>query len=69
MERKPRKLDQKGRCCGQKPIRYKRPPHLFCCRCNVEFDPETGIQRPNWAWVQSGDGFAPTYPDHGYAKR
>ena len=50
------KLDSKGRCCGRKPIVYKRYPHLFCCRCNRGFDPVTQEQIVNWAWVRLADG-------------
>lgn len=48
----PRKsLDKLGRCCGRKPLVYKRyPSHKFCCRCNASFDPETGRQIANWAF-------------------
>lgn len=46
-------LDDKGRCCGRKPLVYKRPNHyLFCCRCDREFSPD-GKQRENWAWRKS----------------
>lgn len=48
-------LDDKGRCCGRKPIVYKRPPHLFCCRCDADFDPDTGKQIPNWAYYKLDD--------------
>lgn len=48
-------IDEKGRCCGRKPIVYRRPPHLFCCRCDASFDPETGKQIPNWAYYQLDD--------------
>lgn len=47
-----RSLDEKGRCCGRKPISYKRPPRLFCDRCHAAFSPETGRQVPNWAYFQ-----------------
>ena len=43
-------LDDKGRCCGIKPIVYKRDPHLFCHRCCRAFDPDTGSMIENWAW-------------------
>lgn len=44
-------LDEKGRCCGRKPLHYKRPsPHYFCCRCDRQYGPD-GQWRPNWAWV------------------
>ena len=53
------KLDEKGRCCGRKPIYYKGgswrsppgAPLMFCGRCNREYDPITGEQRENWAWA------------------
>lgn len=51
-----RKLDDKGRCCGRKPIAYKRPAHLFCTRCDRSFD-LNGEQKNNWAWVKNGEGF------------
>lgn len=51
-----RTLDSKGRCCGRKPIEYKRyrGPHLFCTRCDREYDPVTKIQRANWAYNEHG---------------
>ena len=57
------KLDEKGRCCGRKPIYYKGrswrsppgSPLKFCCGCNREFDPQTGEQRENWAWRKAGE--------------
>lgn len=50
-------LDEKGRCCGRKPLVYKRPTHyLFCFRCHRYFDPDTRRQIPNWAWRLRGDG-------------
>lgn len=51
------KLDEKGRCCGRKPIVYKRDPHLFCPRCDRAFDPITGEQIENWAWIFIGGEF------------
>lgn len=44
------KLDEKGRCCGRKPLVYKRDGHLFCCRCDRSFNFE-GQQIENWAWM------------------
>lgn len=46
-------LDEKGRCCGRKPMHYKGgswrsppgAPFLWCDRCDKLFDPETGIER------------------------
>jgi hypothetical protein len=58
-------IDDKGRCCGRKPIHYKGgswrysgPPKLFCDRCCREYDPETLEQRANWAWVQNENRLA-----------
>ena len=38
-------IDEKGRCCGRKPIIYKsgswtplRKPHLFCDRCGKDYE-------------------------------
>jgi len=46
----PKRLDDKGRCCGIKPIKYKKPVlHYFCHRCDREYN-EDGYQVPNWAW-------------------
>lgn len=47
-----RSLNGKGRCCGRKPIVYKREHHLFCPRCDASFDPDTGKQIPNWAYYK-----------------
>jgi hypothetical protein len=45
-----------GRCCGRKPVTYKRPVHrLYCTRCDSEFTPD-GVQVANWAWVDNLDG-------------
>ena len=50
------KLDDKGRCCGRKPIRYKRSGRLFCSRCDREYLIETGEQVESFAWKRvSGD--------------
>lgn len=50
------KLDEKGRCCGRKPIEYKRDRRKFCFRCDRSFDIETGEQMENWAWRQNEKG-------------
>ena len=45
------KLDTKGRCCGRKPIVYKRSQELFCSRCDRSYrllPPHEQIE--NWAW-------------------
>lgn len=57
------KLDDKGRCCGRKPIFYKGgswrspldAPMHFCDVCCREFGPD-GIHRENWAWKRGTDG-------------
>ena len=49
-------LDEKGRCCGRKPISYKRDRHLFCDRCDRRYDMDTHEQVENWAWVRNSDG-------------
>ena len=56
-------LDDHGRCCGRKPMSYKRGhppipgPFLFCPRCDRAFDVNTHEQIPNWAWTKSGSEF------------
>lgn len=63
-------LDDKGRCCGRKPLVYKRPHHhFFCTKCNAEIDPQDGMQRENWAWIRDGEAFVATSPTMAYAKR
>lgn len=47
-------LDEKGRCCGRKPIRYRRPDRFFCPRCDAKFGID-GRQQPNWAYECCGD--------------
>ena len=47
-----KQVDEKGRCCGRKPIPYRRPPTLFCPRCDACFDPRTGKQIQNWAYLK-----------------
>ena len=49
-------LDEKGRCCGRKPIKYKggawnspEVPQWFCARCCRSYDLRTGQQIENWA--------------------
>ena len=57
-------LDPLGRCCGRKPLSYKRghPPHihgafLFCFRCDRAYDTESLCQIENWAWQKAGEDF------------
>jgi hypothetical protein len=51
------RLNERGQCCGRKPIVYKRERHKFCTRCHSAFDIETGEQMPNWAWRAVEGGF------------
>jgi hypothetical protein len=57
-------LDAVGRCCGRKPMVYKRPgtaevcPFRFCPRCDRAFDME-GQQVANWAFVRVDGEFEP----------
>lgn len=61
-------LDDKGRCCGRKPLVYKRPNHHFyCTRCCASLDPNTGEQQENWAWRWDGAAFVATHPTSEYA--
>jgi hypothetical protein len=65
------KLDNKGRCCGRKPLVYKRAnryagygPHLFCTRCCRAYGLESQEQIDNWAWKCDAAGqFVSQYPD------
>ena len=63
------KLDEKGRCCGRKPLRYKRhggPDHpacRFCPRCDRAYSPETGEQIENWAYTRTADGWLVLFPE------
>lgn len=49
-----------GRCCGRKPLTYKRDAHHFCTRCSRSFDLQTKEQIPNWAWARLDSGFQST---------
>lgn len=53
----PATLPDGGRCCGRKPLEYKRQPdhHFFCTRCARDYLPN-GRQRPNWAYKLDADG-------------
>lgn len=60
------KLNDKGRCCGRKPMVYKTRhdsfasvvPYKWCPRCGRSFDPATGLQVENSEWREFEDGFA-----------
>ena len=47
---KPKKLDEKGRCCGRKPIVSKREPYLFCPRCDAQYPRDTQHQMENFKY-------------------
>lgn len=51
-------LDSKDRCCGRKPVAYKRgidgitrDPHLYCTRCRASFNIKTGTQIARFPYV------------------
>lgn len=50
-------LDEKGRCCGRKPMVYKTSrgtsrPQRFCPRCDRAYDLHENEQIDNWVWKQ-----------------
>lgn len=55
-------LDEKGRCCGLKPMVYRgrnttsTGPHRFCVRCDRAYSLEENEQIPNWAWKIGASG-------------
>ena len=52
VDEQPKSLDAKGRCCGRKPLLYKRPtPSLFCTRCDRAYSVDKGEQIANWAYA------------------
>ena len=58
-----KKLDVEGRCCGRKPLVYKRDggPHRFCVRCDAAYDLDgPGEQIVNWAYRAAPGGFVST---------
>jgi len=50
-------LDEKGRCCGRKPLQYKRAGELFCGRCHRTYSLSTRQQISNWAWGRTVGGW------------
>lgn len=55
------KLDDKGRCCGRKPMRYVGRyaiggPHRYCPRCDRAYDIDENEQISNWAWKPNAKG-------------
>lgn len=55
-------LDEKGRCCGRKPMVYRgrqstaEGPQRYCPRCDRSYDLAHNHQIPNWAWKLGPDG-------------
>lgn len=57
-----KRLDEKGRCCGRKPIYYRGgawnsppgSPMLWCCRCDTVYNPQTGVERPDKRRTDNG---------------
>lgn len=49
-------LDDKGRCCGRKPLTYRREGHRFCPRCDRSYHLIFNFQKDNWAWKRQPDG-------------
>lgn len=58
----PKKLDEKGRCCGKKPIIYKRKGYYYCPRCDRAFDINTKEQISNFWWIEEEDYFIKIHP-------
>lgn len=57
------KLDDKGRCCGRKPIRYRGAnAHHFCDRCERAFSVLTSEQIENLAWKFADGAFVRKAP-------
>jgi len=52
-------LGADGRCCGRKPLEYRRTGTLFCTRCDREYAIGTGAQQSNWGWRAVPGGFVP----------
>ena len=50
-------LDEKGRCCGKKPLVYKsrnstaEGPQRYCPRCDRAYDLNENEQISNWAYT------------------
>lgn len=55
-------LDDKGRCCGRKPLEYRgthttsEGPHRYCPRCDRAYELDEPFQINNWAWKKGPDG-------------
>lgn len=53
----PRSIGDDGRCCGRKPLAYRREGSFFCTRCDRTFDILTKTQKANFHWFARGGGF------------
>ena len=61
----PERLDDKGRCCGRKPLVYKRSrgwdqrpgPYRFCTICDRAYEFDRPEQIANWAYEACEGGF------------
>ena len=55
-------LDDKGRCCGRKPLVYRgrhttsEGPRRFCVRCDRAYELDADFQINNWAWKKGPNG-------------
>lgn len=63
-----KRLDDKGRCCGIKPIVYKRYKILFCHRCDAQYELSTKMQVENFKWKYC-DNCSEINETCGYANR
>jgi hypothetical protein len=60
----PSRLDEHGRCCGRKPISYKRPsPYFVCDRCGRHYGPD-GVQRASWLFKSVEGALIETRPEN-----
>lgn len=57
------RLDEKGRCCGKKPIVYRgknntaEGPHRYCPRCDRGYELDAPFQINNWFWKKQDGVF------------
>jgi hypothetical protein len=56
-------LDDKGRCCGKKPLVYKSRGFLYCSRCGRAFAMDDGTQIENWEWRKNGEKWELRVPE------
>lgn len=58
-----KRLNERGQCCGRKPLVYKRDHFLFCSRCRAYFDPTTGEQIKGGGYIKVNGGFVLEYDE------